>query len=85
MTAHLYTLLMALGDAVSCDLDNYQKQIDAIECWVERRLAKERLEEAKWWAAGEHAAKYDDSGCETENCRQCKRIAELTQAAERKP
>ena len=39
-----------------------------------------RLDEAKWWAAGDHASTYEESGCEIQNCRKCNRLAELTRA-----
>ena len=49
---------------------------------VEKRLTaferEMRLDEATWWADGNHAAKYEDSGCESENCRKCKRLAALS-------
>jgi hypothetical protein len=40
-------------------------------------LAKAKLEEAKWWADGDHTAN------EIANCRKCERLAELEDIAKR--
>jgi hypothetical protein len=66
--------------AANCWDNEWNEKTSDVEIFfaeLELALVRRAVEEAKWWAADNHAAKDEDSGCETPNCRRCKRLAAL--------
>ena len=66
-----------LRQYLSDDGTYFQGPTSVINAAIAEAERKARLDEANWWAAGDHSSDVANNPCETERCRKCARFVKL--------